>query len=83
MTFVLHFVLAALVLSCGGAVLWLISEMIEGKREFSLHVGNVMLVTLIGLVLFPFWGWSSTAIVLGFFLVLWIVGAVVERCRWR
>jgi hypothetical protein len=81
MRLLLHLGLAGLVLFCGAATLWLVSEAIEGKREFILHFGNVMLVTMLGLILFPFWGWRSTAIVLGSFGVLWIIGATVARRR--
>jgi hypothetical protein len=81
MNFAFSFVLAGLALLGGAIVLWFVSEMIEGKQEFILHFGNVIFVTALGLILFPFWGWASTAIVLGCFAVLWFGGAIVERLR--
>ena len=81
MSFALSFVVAGLALLGGAIVLWFISEMIEGKEEFILHFGNVMFITVLGLILFPFWGWTSTAIVLGCFGVLWLGGAIAERHR--
>ena len=55
--------------------------MIEGKSEFILHFGNVMLVTIVGAVLFPFWGWKSTGWVLASFGGLWFLAGVAERLR--
>ena len=72
------FLLAVLVLIISATALWFISEMIEGKQSFELHFGNILLVTLIGSAVFPFWGWISVALVLGLFGALWIVGAVAR-----
>ena len=73
------FLLAVLVLIISATALWFISEMIEGKRSFELHFGNILLVTLIGSAVFPFWGWISVALVLGLFGTFWIIGAVARR----
>ena len=81
MNFALSFALAGLALLGGAFVLWFTSEIIEGKEEFILHFGNVTLVTVLGLVMFPFWGWTSTASVLGCFAVLWLGSAIVGRFR--
>ena len=71
------FLLAVLVLIISATALWFISEMIEGKRSFELHFGNILLVTLIGSAVFPFWGWISVALVLGLFGTFWIIGVSV------
>lgn len=73
--------LALPVLLVGASLLWLFSEMLEGKEESSLHFGNVLLATVVGLALFPFWGWISTGLVLAFFGALWILAAFVARLR--
>ena len=73
--------LVIVVLFLGATLLWFISEMIEGKSEFILHFGNVMLVTIVGAVLFPFWGWKSTGWVLASFGGLWFLAGVAERLR--
>ena len=78
---VLSFLLAVVVLFVASSILWFLSETIEGKQKFILHVGNVMLVTVIGSISFLFWGWISVAVVLGVFGGLWIISSVLERLR--
>ena len=73
--------LAVGTLLVGAAVLWIVSELLSGREEVSLHIGNVMLATVVGTILFAFWGWRSTAIVLGAFGLFWIVGGLFERYR--
>lgn len=71
--------LAAPALLVGSTLLWFIAEWIEGKRTFQLHLGNILFATLIGLALFPFWGWTSTGLVLLVFGLVWTAGAVAIR----
>jgi len=78
---VLSFLLAVFVLFVASTLLWFLSEMIEGKQKYVLHVGNVLLVTILGSILFLFWGWKSVVLVLSVFGGLWIIGSVVERLR--
>ena len=78
---ILYFLLAVFVLLVASTLLWFLSEMIEGKRKFVLHFGNVLLVTVIGSVLFLFWGWISVLLVLGVFGGFWIVSSVVQRFK--
>lgn len=78
---ILHFLLAVFVLFVASTLLWFLSEMIEGKQKFILHVGNVLLVTVLGSVSFIFWGWISVLLVLGVFGALWIISSVVRRLR--
>ena len=78
---ILHFLLAVLVLFVASTLLWFLSEMIEGKRKFILHIGNVLLVTVIGSVLFLFWGWISVLLVLGVIGGFWIISSMVQRFK--
>ena len=78
---ILHFLLAVLVLFVASTLLWFLSEMIEGKQKFILHVGNVLLVTVIGSVLFLFWGWISVLLVLGVIGGFWIISSMVQRFK--
>ena len=76
---VLSFLLAVFVLFVASSILWCLSEKMAGKQEFILHCGNILLVTVLGAILFLFWGWKSVAIVLGVFGGLWMIGSVMER----
>ena len=78
---VLSFLLAVVVLFVASSILWFLSEMIEGKQKFILHVGNVMLVTVLGSISFLFWGWISVVLVLVVFGGFWIIYSVMERRR--
>lgn len=71
--------LAAPTLLLGATLLWFTAEWVEGKRTFQLHFGNVLLATLVGLLLFPFWGWTSTGVVLLSFGLIWTAGAIAIR----
>ena len=78
---ILYFLLAVFVLLVASTLLWFLSEMIEGKQKFILHFGNVLLVTVIGSVLFLFWGWISVLLVLGVIGGFWIISSVVQRFK--
>ena len=75
----LGWILAVVVLLGASALLNLLSSSLAGYEEFPLHIGFVLLVTLVGAVLFPFWGWTSTAGVLGVVGAWSIAGALLER----
>ncbi len=62
---VLSFVGALLALVLGALVLNFGAQSLEGRDTMLLHFGWVALILLIGGALFPFWGWTSTAWVLG------------------
>ena len=78
---ILYFLLAVLVLFVASTLLWFLSEMIEGKRKFVLHFGNVLLVTVLGSVLFLFWGWIAVLLVLGVIGGFWIISSLVQRLK--
>jgi hypothetical protein len=76
---IVSWLLAVLVLLIGAVFLNVLSGSLAGYEEFPLHFGFVSLVTVIGAVLFPFWGWTSTAWVLGVFAAWGIGSALWER----
>ena len=50
----------------------MVSQSLEGRETFFLHFGWLVLIVVVGGALFPFWGWTSTAWVLGI-ATLWSV----------
>jgi hypothetical protein len=76
---IVSWALAVAVLLIGAVFLNLLSSSLAGYEEFPLHFGVVSLVTVIGAVLFPFWGWTSTGWVLGVVAAWGIGSALWER----
>jgi hypothetical protein len=76
---ILSWLLAVLVLVIGAVFLNVLSSSLAGYEEFPLHFGFVSFVTVIGAVLFLFWGWTSTAWVLGVVAAWGIGSALWER----
>ena len=62
---VLSFAGALFVLALGAVLLNFGEQTLEGRESLFLHFGWLVLVVVIGGGLFPFWGWTSTACVLG------------------
>ncbi len=62
---VLGFAGALVVLLLGAVLLNFASQTLEGRDSVFLHFGWLTLVVATGAALFPFWGWTSTAWVLG------------------
>ncbi len=67
------------VLLIGSAFLSVMAEGIAGNERFSLPFGNIVLVTLLGAVLFPFAGWISTAAVLGAYAAFSVMAGLQQR----
>ncbi len=75
----LGFLLAIAALTAGSLVLSLLYENLAGNESFSLPLASLLIVTVLGAVLFPFFGWMSTLTVLGIYAVWCIVGGLVDR----
>ncbi|MHC4550313.1 MAG: hypothetical protein ACYTEZ_16205 [Planctomycetota bacterium] len=69
------------VLVVGVTLLQFVYHAILRHESFSLHLGFVVFYTLIGGVLAIWFGWTSTAIVLGILTVWTVLGAWSERKR--
>jgi len=76
---ILDWLLAVVVLLVASVILNLAEGLVAGYEEFPLHLGNVVLLTTVGAALFPFWGWRSTAWVLGIWTVWSLAGALWQR----
>ena len=72
-------ILAVGVLLIGSAFLSVMAEGIAGNERFSLPFGNIVVVTLLGAVLFPFAGWISTAAVLGAYAAFSVMAGLYQR----
>ena len=70
---VLSLVGVLLALALGAVILNFGAQSLEGRDTVFLHFGWVALILLIGVALFPFWGWTSTAWILGA-AALWSLG---------
>ena len=75
----LHFLLAIAALFFGSLVLSLVYEGIAGNESFSLPLANIFLVVVVGAILHWFFGFKSTAIVLGLYAVWAVVGGLIDR----
>jgi hypothetical protein len=79
MALVLSLLANVAVLLVGALVLSVLYEAVAGNESFSLPFVNIIIVVLIGSVLFWWFGWRSTFIVLAVYGVFCIVGGLVER----
>lgn len=61
----MNFLGALVVLLVGGLILNFVSQALEGRTTYFLHFGFVTLIVVMGAAVFPFWGWASSAWVLG------------------
>ncbi len=75
----LHFFLAVATLLIGSLILSLVYEGVAGNESFSLPFMNIFLVVVVGMVLYWFFGFKSTVIVLGIYAVWAVVGGLIER----
>jgi hypothetical protein len=79
---VIGLALSLVCLFIGTCALAVVNALFEGKTEGgNLHVGTAILVSIIGGVLFLFWGWTSTLVLMGFLTVWTVVGGLAERKR--
>ncbi len=62
---ILSWIGALAVLLVGAILLNAIGQWLEGRDTTFLHFGWVTLILLVGGILFPIWGWTSTGWVLG------------------
>jgi len=76
---ILSFLGAVAVLLVAAVYLNFVSQALEGRKTYFLHFGVVIPIVAIGAGLFPFWGWTSTAWVLGVAAVLQLVPPLWER----
>ena len=74
----LHFLFALAALLVGSLILSLVYEGIAGNASFSLPFANIFLVVVIGAVLYWFFGFKSTVIILGLYAVWAVVGGLIE-----
>jgi hypothetical protein len=79
MALVLSFLANVAVLVVGALVLSFVYEKVSGNESFSLPFANILIVVLVGSVLFWWFGWRSTFIVLAVYGVFCIVGGLVDR----
>jgi hypothetical protein len=75
----LNFVLAVAALMIGSLILSLVYEGIAGNESFSLPIANILLVVVVGAILYWFFGFKSTAIVLGLYAAWAVIGGLIER----
>ena len=61
----LNWIGALVVLLVVALILNGVGQSLEGRTTTFIHFGWVTLILLVGGALFPFWGWTSTAWVLG------------------
>ena len=73
------YLVAFLSLSIGSMFLSTVYESVAGNRSFSLPFGNVALVTVAGLVLFPFLGWMAVLGVLIVYGIRCLVAGWMDR----
>jgi len=72
--------LGALVsLLVGALILNFVSQGLEGRKTYFLHFGFVITILVVGAAVFPFWGWTSTAWVLGVAALWSILPALWQR----
>ena len=75
----LNFVLAVAALLMGSVILSLVYEGIAGNESFSLPLANILLVVVVGGILYWYFGFRSTVIILGLYAVWAVVGGLIER----
>jgi hypothetical protein len=75
----LHFFLALAALLIGSLILSIVYEGVAGNESFSLPFANIFLVVVAGVVLYWFFGFKSTLIVLGVYAVWAVVGGLIDR----
>ncbi len=72
--------LGALVsLLVGALILNFVSQALEGRKTYFLHFGFVIMILVVGVAVFPFWGWASTVWVLSIAALWSILPALWQR----
>ena len=79
MALVLGFVANFAVLLVAALVLSVVYENIAGNETFSLPFVNIIVVVLVGSVLFWWFGWRSTFIVVGTYGAFCVVAGLLDR----
>ncbi len=79
MTSALAYLLALMALLGGSLILSLVYEKVAGNESFSLPFANVLVVTVIGMVLFVFFGYLSIVIILTLYGAIGVIGGLMER----
>lgn len=75
----LGFLIALAALLIGSLLLSLVYEGIAGNESFSLPFSNLLIVTVLGAVLYAFFGFAAVAAVLGIYGVWWVGGGLIDR----
>ena len=76
---VLQLLLCIIVLLCCSTFFSAVAAGLAGQQRFSLPFVNILLVTIVGAVLFPIWGWTSTAIILLIYLAFCVIAGLFDR----
>lgn len=75
----MHFLLALAALFFGSLILSLVYESIAGNESFSLPFTNILAVVVVGAVLYWFFGFKSTAVILGLYAAWTVFGGLIDR----
>ena len=73
------FMISLVALLMGSLILSFLYELTAGNKKFSLPFLNIILVTVIGSALFPFFGFTSTVIILSIYGLWCVAGGLLER----
>ncbi len=73
---ILDFLGALVALLVGAIFLNFAEQGLAGRKTYFLHFGFVMMLVVVGGTLFWFWGWTTTAWVLGV-AALWSLGPLI------
>ncbi|UCD84281.1 MAG: hypothetical protein JSU92_13545 [Deltaproteobacteria bacterium] len=69
------------ILLAGSSLLAVLQENIQGAQEFSLPFISMSLIVILGIFLFPRFGWYSTTIILGIYGVICVITGLLGRRR--
>ena len=76
---IIMFILSAVALFVGSFILSFTSGLVAGYKTFSLSPLHIVGLTVIGSALFPFFGFTSTVILLILYGMLCLAGGLWER----
>lgn len=79
MVLALSFFANLAVLLVGALVLSVVYETVAGNTSFSLPFVNILLVVLVGGVLFWWFGWQSTFLLLATYGAFCVAGGLLDR----
>ncbi len=63
----------------GSFLLTVIMELIAGDKRFSLQLGNIFFITLVGSILSVWFSWKSTGILLGLYAIYIVAAGINEK----